>query len=208
MAEADAGNPRKPGLPRHWLTIAAVLGLIAVSVLLLDSPPEVFQPDATLAGPPDVQMTGYLTGVRTVQYNAAGEVEYRFTTDRMSHFQPAGETDSEAAYTAIEAPFFTFYPGGTAPWYTSARQGRSSANGDLVLLQEDVRVWQEGPAGPTVITTSELLIHPQTQVAETDQFVIMTNPRSVARGTGMRADLEQENFAILSEGSTIYEPNP
>jgi lipopolysaccharide export system protein LptC len=195
---------------RHWLTIALLIALFTGGILLLESPPEVFQPNTvTLPSEEDVHLTGYLTGVTTTQYNQTGTVEYHFTANQMSHFQPDPNTVSTNDYTTINAPFFTFFQEDSSPWYVRAQQGRSTQNGELMILQNDVRVWQENEGTePTVITTSELHIRPQKQVAETDQFVIITRPQIITQGVGMRANLEQETFAILSEGNTIYEPNP
>ncbi|MCW8194378.1 LPS export ABC transporter periplasmic protein LptC [Proteobacteria bacterium 005FR1] len=195
-------------MPRHWLTIIVSIALFATAIVLLNSPPQVLQQTEPPGNGRELLLSGYLTGVRTTQYGEAGAVEYRFSADRMSHFQADREGPSARDYTDIEAPSFTFYQAESAPWRMTARQGRSSDDGELVILQDDVRVWQNNTASePTVITTSELLIRPESQVAETDQFVMITRPQMVASGVGMRADLEQETFAIRSEGKTVYEPN-
>lgn len=202
-----AENPGS-GMPR-WLTIVLVLILVAGGLTLLNSPSPVFQPEAPQQESGKVQLTGYLTGVESTQYSRNGGIEYSFTTPRMSHFQPDPKKTTPTDYTLIEAPFFTFYQAGDLPWFMRARQGRSTANGDRVVLQDDVKVWQDQPdRAPAVITTSSLVIHPEQQVAETDQFVMITAPGMVTRGKGMRADLGQETFAITSEGSTTYEPTP
>lgn len=195
-------------MPRHWLTITVVIALVAVSIMLLDSSPDVFQP-ANGSDQEDALLTGYLTGVRTTQYDEFGGVEYRFTAERMSHFQPDPDTASANDYTTIDAPFFTFFQADNSPWYVEARQGRTTQFGEVVVLQDNVRVWQQTEhAEPTLITTSTLTIRPESQIAETDQFVRITRPRVVSQGVGMRADLIRETFAIFSEGSTVYEPNP
>lgn len=196
-------------MPRHWLTIAVMITLIAGGIFLLDSPPEVFQPDTALTDPADAQLAAYLTGVSTRQYNQSGALDYNFTAERMSHFQPDADTASTDDYTIISKPFFTFHQENNSPWYLQAEEGRSIQNDELLILQDNVRAWQNNEnQEPTVISTSELLIRPETQVAETDQFVMISRPQVATRGVGMRADLEQETFAILSEGKTTYEPNP
>lgn len=195
-------------MPRHWLTIAIVVALFAGGLLLLDSSPEVLQPGDPMAERDEALLTAYLTGVDTTQYSQSGSIEYNFAAERMSHFQADPESASEADFTTIESPDFTFYQAEASPWYVRAERGRSIQNGDVIVLRDDVRVWQENEASePTVITTSELLIRPDSQVAETDQFVIISYPRIVTRGVGMRANLAEETFTILSEGSTSYEPN-
>lgn len=195
-------------MPRHWLTISVLIGLVAVVILLLDSTPEVLQPSPR-ANQEDALLTGYLTGVNTTQYGTSGAVEYKFTADRMSHFQPEPDSVSPEDYTIINQPFFTFFQGDKSPWYIQARQGRTTQLGQLVVLKDNVRVWREsGVQEPVLVTTSELRIRPESQLVETDNFVTITHPRVVSQGGGMRADLIQETFSIFSEGSTVYEPNP
>jgi LPS export ABC transporter protein LptC len=195
-------------MPRHWLTIVVLVGLFATAIILLDSP-QVLQSEDPAGEQRKLLLTGYLTGVESIQYNQSGAVEYLFSAQRMSHYQANRNGPSSLDYTAIEQPSFTFYQPDSSPWYMTAREGRSTEDGELVVLREDVRVWQNNPgADPTVLTTNELLIRPNTQVAETDQFVMISHPRMVTRGVGMHADLEQDTFAIRSQGSTVYEPNP
>lgn len=194
-------------MPRHWLTISIVIVLVAASIMLIDSTPDVLQP----TGPDqeDALLTGYLTGVRTTQYDEFGSIEYQFTAERMSHFQPDPDTASANDYTTIRTPFFTFFQADDSPWYVEAEQGRTTQFGEVVILRDDVRVWQEAEQSePIQITTSELIIEPENQVAETEQFVRITGPRVVSEGLGMRADLAHETFTIFSKGSTVYEPNP
>lgn len=196
-------------MPRHWLTIVVLIALFATAIVLLNSPPQVLQQAEPSGNGRELLLSGYLTGVETTQYGEAGAVEYRFSADRLSHYQADREGPSSSDYTTIKEPSFTFYQPESPPWYMTARQGRSSEDGELVVLRDDVRVWQNTRgSAPTVITTSELLIRPESQVAETDQFVMITRPQMVASGVGMQADLEQETFAIRSEGKTVYEPNP
>lgn len=195
-------------MPR-WFTIVLLIILVVGGYALLNAPSPVFQPETTQPEAAEVQMTGYLTGVASTQYNETGAIEYSFTTPRMSHFQLEPDRSSPDDYTTIQNPFFTLYQTNDDPWRMQARQGRSTANGEVVVLREDVKVWQaRSDRAPTVITTTELVIKPEQQVAETDQFVMITGPGMVTRGKGMRADLDQQTFAIISEGSTIYEPNP
>lgn len=196
-------------MPRHWLTIVVLVGLFASAIILLETPPQVLQQEEAAEKQRELLLTGFLTGVESIQYNQTGSAEYLFSAERLSHYQADRNGPSSHDYTAIEAPSFTFYQPDSNPWYMTAQEGRSTEDGELVALREDVRVWQNNlGAEPTEITTSELLIRPGAQVAETDQFVMITHPRMVTRGVGMHADLEQDTFAIRSQGSTVYEPNP
>lgn len=194
---------------RSWLTIALLIGLFAAATLLLDSSPEVFEAESPAQVEGEPQLTGYITGVESLQYSADGTMKYQFTAPRMSHFQHDPTEPSAEDFTTIETPHFVFFQPDSRPWYTQAQEGRSLQDGQLLVLRDGVRVWQQNPgAEPTVITTEELLIRPDLQVAETDQFVMITRPQVRSQGIGMRADLDQETFSIRSQGSSIYDPNP
>lgn len=197
-------------MPRHWISITVVLALIAAAlVLLLDAPSVVMPSDDAAFEDSEAHLTGYLIGVTTTQYSEEGDVEYQFTADRLSHYQVDREQATPADYTTIDSPFFTIHQQENAPWHIRAKEGVSRDNDQLFILHGAVRAWQDDPIrGLTQVTTDEMHFRPEQQIAETDHFVIITHPGSRTQGRGMYADLKQETLQILSEGSTVYEPNP
>jgi len=194
-------------MPRHWVTITLVLAFVAGLIALLESP-SVVVPGNDFAET-EAHLAGYLVGVTSTRYTEEGRVEYQFTAERLTHYQLNRERASADDFTTIEAPFFTIYHNDNAPWHIRAREGESRDNDQLFILQGDVEAWQEDPErGLTHVATEKMDFRPPQQTAETDQFVMITHPGSRTQGRGMFADLKQETLQILSEGSTVYEPNP
>lgn len=200
----------KSVMSRHWISIALALTVVAGGFILLDSSPTVLpmhEPDSF--GDSEFHLSGYLVGVTTTQYQEDGSVEYHFMAERLSRYQVDLNRSSEADYTLIRSPTFIVYQAESAPWHISAIEGESRQHDELFILQGDVLVWQDDAArGRTELTTQELHFRPQSQVAETDEFVMITQGRSRSQGYGMHGDLKQETLQILSEGKTVYEPNP
>lgn len=196
-------------MPRHWITITIALAFIATGIVLLDSPSRVL-PGNPLDGfeESEAHLAGYLIGVTTTQYQQNGTVEYRFTADRLSRYQLDLDHSSAEDFTLISSPAFIVYPHEDAPWHIRAREGESRQNDELFILRGDVRVWQDDPVrGRTELSTETMHFHPQPQIAETDEFVMITQGRSRSQGYGMHGDLKQETLQILSEGKTVYEPD-
>ena len=194
-------------MSRNLLALLALILLITVFVVLWDSPPEPFwrQPDAVEQHP-----ISYLTDVQTTQYTTAGQVSYVLNAARVDFYQPLRARKSARDYTLIEAPQVVLFDAdadaGAPPWQISAEHGRSNADGSELKLWSQVKIWRQLSGGEkSELSTSELVVKPDAQYAETDKPVMISAAGGTTRALGMKAYLEQHRIELLSNVRGVHE---
>lgn len=186
--------------PLSWLGLA----LVIITLVFWDrSPTERLQPAAE---PEQHFPAAYVENMHTRVLDEQGKLHYRLRAQRADHFQedPAGPGAED--YSVIEHPDLTMHPQTAAPWHLQARMGRIDDQGDLVLLHDGVRAWQDGEQGLTELTTSELWVEVPKEYAHTDKAVNMRAEQGTTDAIGMRAQLGEERIELLSEVRGLYKP--
>jgi lipopolysaccharide export system protein LptC len=190
-------------IPKQWL---ALIALLVMGLLLLEKSPTVLiDPEST---EPSHFPYAYMTGIETIEYDTAGQLRYKMTTPSARYFQLDLAAPGPQDYTLIDHPRILFYSEGEAsPWYLSAAKGHSDANGQRVRLITDVEAQQQSQRhGLIQVTTSELLVQPARQYAETDKAVKMRARQSEIETLGMRAYLDEDRIELLSQVRGTYAP--
>jgi lipopolysaccharide export system protein LptC len=136
--------------------------------------------------------------------DASGNTKYVLAAAKMRHF-PAND------YTELQRPRFTQF--GLNKPYTQiyGQQGRVSANGKLVEFSNQVKVIRQASATKpeTQMQTERLWLEPDTEVAHTDQpVVIRQKPATVITGTGMRFDNRADTMQLFNRVHVHYERPP
>jgi lipopolysaccharide export system protein LptC len=186
--------------PMSWIGLALV---IIVLVFWDRSPTQRLQPTAE----DDPQFpNAYIENMETRVFNAQGRLHYRLTARRADHFQVDPISPGEDDYSLVERPDLTMYPETAAPWHLKAEMGRSDARGEVVLLYDGVRAWQDGAHGLTELVTSELWLEVPQEYAHTDKAVNMRAEQGTTDAIGMRALLGEERIELLSEVQGLYRP--
>ena len=74
-----------------------------------------------------------------------------------------------------------------------------------MVLYGDVRLWRDNEAGVLELEmeTRNLSVFLDTELAETDEPVVIRTPSSETRGTGMRLYKQQRRLKLLSGVKTI-----
>lgn len=153
-----------PGLiGRRELVLALVLGAIGLLAwwLYQDAGPR-----APAPGPGERRPDYIVDGVRAVTMDAAGRPERRLAAKQVRHFPDDGASE-------LDAPRLIAYSDdGTPPWEVEADTGWITADADELLLEHNVVLERAaGPDSPPVrLTTSELLVLPETEYAETARY--------------------------------------
>lgn len=149
----------------------------------------------------------FMIGVETREFTANGDLQHLLQTPRITHYQIDPEAPGEKDYTIIDHPQVAFYDEGEqSPWVLSARSGHSNANNSLLRLIDDVLIQQDTEVrGLVQITTSELLVYPQQQFAETDKAVKMRSPKGQMDAVGMIAYMQENRVQLKSQVKAIYE---
>lgn len=198
-------------MPRNWLSFLTLIGLTLVFLVLWESPPKNFlRPQPENIKDQKAHISGFLTEVQIVQFDKKGSINYQFNADKMHHFQIHPKNPGPQDYTDIIAPYIVLHRGSETaapPWYVQADKGQSTENSEIISLEDNVRAWQKGETTAPELTTSKLVLKPETQYAETDKPVMINAPDSKTQAIGMRADLNRDRIELLSNVRGVHEPN-
>lgn len=122
-------------------------------------------------------------GLSALMMDAAGRPDRRLVASELRHYPDDGSSE-------LDAPRLVVYADDAPPWRARADIGWINAEGDEVLLQERVRLERDATdtAAPLLLRTSEMLVLPETDYAETARFVeIDSGDDWVTAEHGMRA---------------------
>lgn len=136
-------------------------------------------------------------------FNLDGSLQHALQAKQMLHYP---DDDS----THIAEPSLTFYAH-AQPTRLSARQARVSQDGKLVELSEDVRVVRDASADSSelVVTTSEMQIYPDDEIARSSVPVTIVNGRNVVHGSAMEANHGTQMFTLMGRvQATLYRTQP
>ena len=149
----------------------------------------------------------FMTQVETRSYNAQGQLQHQLNTPLITSFQVNPDQASPKDYTLFANPRISFQDQpGQSPWQLQAQLGRSSGDGKQLLLSEGVLIEQQSPEqGLIQITTSELLVRPADQYAETDKAVKMRSAKGQMDAIGMAAELRTNRIELQSQVRAVYE---
>jgi lipopolysaccharide export system protein LptC len=189
--------------PKQWL---ALIALLVIGLIMLEKSPTVtIEP---LRADPTRFPYAFMTEIETIEYDPTGKLRYKLNTPAARYFQADPMQPGPQDYTIIDQPrIVIFSANDTAPWHLSAERGQSDANGQQVRLTTDVRAEQDSARhGLMSVTTSELLINPALQYAETDKPVNMRAQQSHIETIGMRAYLSEDRIELLSSVRGSYAP--
>lgn len=176
--------------------LMAVLIAFALSVFVVfwDSPPEVFlnknkTPETSIS-----RANSYMINSQTRKFNDQGLQAFSLTTIRGQFFKHQDKF-------VMDKPKIKANSGnpGKAPWHLTANTGTVFERGKRIVMQGDVNAWQPAPDGNTQIKTTQLTFYPDRDVAETDRKVYLSSPGTRINGVGMKANLDQQTFKLLSK---------
>ena len=145
----------------------------------------------------------YLENFTTITMDENGEPKHKLSAAYMAHYPD--DDSSELLQPKIE-----IFRAGKRPLYIEAREGRLSADSEVVFLQGDVRLWEpDGDGGRGLrVDTSEVTIRLQDEYAETDRYATITSGDSVITGTGMRAFLPDSRLQVIRHDKTTIRARP
>lgn len=104
----------------------------------------------------------------------------------------------------VVTPVF-LVPDPDTPWQLTAERAWVSADGELARLEGNVAGdSQAGP--PTTFRTDRLELLPGQDLARTEDRVTFTRPGIMQTGVGFEANLKTQQYTLLSQVRTRYEP--
>lgn len=178
------------------LIIIIGVGFAAWTTLLTFRPEGVAT--ASVTNLPD----GYMEEVNALILDKQGKPSMKIVTPKMLHYA-ADDT------TQLASPQLTLYRKSPQPWYVTSKYAKATQGIENVNFWDDVVIHhsadQDNPA--TVIKTATLTVHPNKQIADTNDFITMVQPNIIVKAIGMHADLNTGDIKLLSQARGEYEPN-
>lgn len=138
-----------------------------------------------------------VTGLAFRHFNLDGSLQSSLEAKQMRHYP---DDDS----THVTEPAMVFYSQ-AQPTKLSARRARVSEDGKLVLLSDEVRVVREASVDnpELVLTTTEMQVYPDDEVARTKVPVTIVNGRSIVKGSAMEADHRAQVFTLMGRAQAM-----
>jgi len=144
----------------------------------------------------------FMEDVVAVILDKQGKPKMKIVSPKMVYYS---KDDS----THLEAPQLTIYRKSPKPWYVSAKEAIATEGTEHVHFKNDVMIQRaadrNNPA--TVIKTTTLLVHPNTQIAETNDPITLIQPNITVNGIGMYADMNNGDIKLLSDARGEYVPS-
>ncbi len=113
-------------------------------------------------------------------FNPDGSPRYALVAHRMEH-----RTDEDS--TALETPTLTHYMPGKAEVQVRSEQAHVSHDAKEVVFTGNVRIVRAADArsGPITVTTSQLNVFPDQDLARSDKEVTITGEHGTLKGVGL-----------------------
>ena len=171
------------------LVATLLIGATISGIMLVRSRP-IISEEATAA---NLGVAYFLKKAELIGMGQEGKVLYRVTADEASQSlddESIGMTDVHLMYD----------PASDNPW-------RIPPGGNIIRLQGQVSAVSRNRGGSvTTIRTDYLEVDPISQTAITEQQVIVEFDEQKVDATGLRADLERNQFKLLSNVSGKFFP--
>jgi len=179
-----------------WLTLlfAVIISLSIFAMIYFNSRHSIIHPPKTL--------NGFMRQAIYTAYTPEGKLRAYLKAPVMLHY-----AEENSSY--FEKPDALIYTSKRIPWYVTSNYGISKNGTNWVYLWGNVIIHQLTTGGhpDTKITTTALIIHPQTETAETNQPTTIIQPGIEIKGIGLNADFKHNIFDVKSEPHGNYQPN-
>ena len=120
----------------------------------------------------------YIRDFTMVSMNEQGKPMYTLTADLMERYYDTGESEITHPVLSIDKD--------EQAWVISSRRGLIDDDSVWVTLHDDVVMLQKDVITPLKLTTSKLRINTQTQIADTDRKVNITQGSTSIKSNGMK----------------------
>lgn len=174
-----------------------IVGLAAWNTMRSYSPKNSF---ASTSSPllPDA----FMEDISALILDKQGKPKIKIVTPKMVHY-----TKNDT--THLTMPQLTLYRKSPKPWFITSHYAKATQGIDHVDFWENVNIHhaadEEHPA--TLIKTSTLTVYPNKQIAETGDFITLTQPNIVVKAKGMHADMNTGNIKLISHARGEYVPS-
>jgi lipopolysaccharide export system protein LptC len=146
--------------------------------------------------PASVSTTGpdsFVEGIDLAVMDENGHLKYQVRAEHMTHF-PNDDI------LKLSRPDIDIVHTDGAVWHIKAERGETTTAGDrLWLLGEvDIRRPDTTTGSAIHVVTSDLLVKPEDELAETENAATITGDRYVINAVGLKADFRTHTLELLS----------
>jgi lipopolysaccharide export system protein LptC len=147
----------------------------------------------------DKVILAFATNITYKSYDENGHQQSNIRATSFEHYQ-------KDAQSLFEYPHGLIYTKERIPWQIRANKGKAFNTADRIDLSGNVIMHQlPYPSRPeTTIKTEAVSIYPATEIAETDQPVLIQQLGNQVEGVGMKADMGKGIIDILSQSKGYY----
>lgn len=173
------------------------LALLAAATLWLARVSELPEPQVSIERT-DPDFIG--EHIRTTNFDAKGLPLYELQAEHVVHYPHSDITD----FTEPRL-HYRLEDGDVR---VRADTGESSAEGEIIVLNGNVRVvrQQDGKPDPFILEGSTLTVWPDTQQARSDEPVVLRQGATIAHGNAMRADNLAGTVVLIGESRVQMPP--
>lgn len=169
----------------------ALLSTIAGLTFMLQAAltPDAAKPDRHLTHDPDAMAENF----EIRRLDDQGKLKYRLTAPYIVHFS---DDDS----SEVKTPRLIAYRQDAPPLTLTADQAKITTRGEMIYLNENVKILREATAqSPALLASTSLLtVEPDAGLAYTDKAIEITQGASWIKGIGARIDSNASTFELQS----------
>lgn len=190
----------------NWLYIAVIVGLVAATVFLWETPPQNLIPLLDDRVEPDIAPYAVIENAHSRHFDTEGTLSYEFLAKTLNHYRIDLGTVSEGDFTSLDEPQLTLFADERV-WYVTAEKGRLTNFGDVLTLWSNVRIWQAQIDEDNMeLRTQKLVIMPRDKIVRTEEAVNITSTQGTLNAIGMIVNLNTEAIQLLQQVRGHHEP--
>ena len=132
--------------------------------------------------------------------NEQGQLHYRLQATRMTHY-PSGERFH------LEQPDIRIMQANGDNWRIQSERGETTEDADIIWLlgAVDIKRRKTATSSALHIVTSDLLVKPELEQAETDKAATITSDQFRVEGIGVKADFRKDTLKLKSSVRGRYD---
>lgn len=146
---------------------------------------------------PDAYMEAFTVTLMDKQ----GKQHIKITSPKLVHF---AQNDT----SILTTPQLTIYRKSPQPWFVTSQFARAIDGTEHIQFWGDVTIHHAGDitSPATIIKTEHLMVHTNSQTAETTDTINFIQPNITVKAIGMTADIGAGNINLLSQARGEYVP--
>lgn len=179
-----------------WLPVLPLLGILAMSYSLdRQTQPEASKPDSRKQHTPDA----IVDNLTATTLDRTGTPHFILQTKQLVHY-----TDDDS--TTLSAPHITALTPSQPDVRISALRGNVSSKGDLLELQDEVKIVRAANTqlSELIISTDYLKVFPEKELSQTDKAVLVKDAQNTINAIGLDMDNQAQTIKLLSQVKALH----